>query len=172
MGLAESLPTDWLMDTEDLRSGRGWLRIFPMKDDPMDAQSGGTMAGEARRQLLDLRQGLLALHKALIDSERRVYEETFGSIESQNHFLQLLINDPWFAWLHPVSELVVLIDETLESDEPLTVESAGRLRSRTRALLVASEEGDGFPRSYFEALQREADVVMAHADVARSLKAT
>ncbi|MBC8002942.1 MAG: hypothetical protein H7X97_10180 [Opitutaceae bacterium] len=142
-----------------------------MKDDPMDAQSGGTKAGETRQQLLDLRQRLLALHKALIDSERKAYEETFGIIESQNRFLQLLISDPWFAWLHPVSELVVLIDETLEADEPPTVECVVTLRTRTRALLVASEEGDGFPRSYFEALQREAEVVLAHADVARCLKA-
>jgi hypothetical protein len=37
-------------------------------------------------------------------------------------------------------------------------------------LLVASEEGQGFARSYFEALQREPDVVMAHAEVGKCLK--
>ena len=159
------------MAMEDLPSGLPWLRMGPMKDDPMDAQSGGTKAGELKKQLHDLRQGLLVLHKALIESERKAYEETFGAIESQNRFLQLLISDPWFAWLHPVSELVVLIDETLEAEEPLTAEGVVRLRRQTRSLLVASEEGDGFPRSYFEALQRDADVVLAHADVARCLKA-
>lgn len=141
-----------------------------MKDDPMDTPGGGTKAAAVKQQLLDLRQGLLVLHKALIDSERKAYEDTFGAIESQNRFLQLLIGDPWFAWLHPVSKLVVLMDETIEADEPITVECAGRLRSQTRALLVASEEGDGFPRSYFEALQREPEVVLAHADVTRCLK--
>jgi len=38
-------------------------------------------------------------------------------------------------------------------------------------LLTASEEGEGFPRRYFEALQRQPVVVLAHADVRRALKA-
>ena len=37
-------------------------------------------------------------------------------------------------------------------------------------LLTASEDGDGFPRRYFEALQRQPAVVLAHADVRRALK--
>ncbi len=35
-----------------------------------------------------LRQGVLKLHKALIDSERVTYEQTVGRIQSPNHFLQ------------------------------------------------------------------------------------
>ena len=126
-------------------------------------------ANQLRQQLSALRDSLLALHKALIESERIVYEQTFGTIESQNRFLRLLIDDPWFAWLHPLSELVVLMDETLDADESLTRENTTRLVDQTRALLKTSEEGDGFPRSYFEALQREPDVVLAHADVMKRL---
>ena len=142
-----------------------------MKDETNIGPAGLSPADDARRQLGELRRHLLNLHKALIDSERLAYESTFGVIESQNRFLQLLINDPWFAWLHPLSELVVLIDEALDSDEAPSPARAAALIRQTRALLVASEEGDGFPRSYFDALQREADVVLAHADVARCLKA-
>ena len=126
---------------------------------------------ELRQRLNALRDSLLTLHKALIDSERIVYEQTFGTIESQNRFLRLLIDDPWFAWLHPLSELVVLIDETLDEDETVTSENTTRLINQARDLLKASEEGEGFPRSYFEALQREPDVVLAHADVMRQLSA-
>jgi hypothetical protein len=32
---------------------------------------------------------------------------------------------------------------------------------------VASESGEGFSRHYFDALQRDPDVVMAHAKAAR-----
>lgn len=126
--------------------------------------------GEFRQRLTALRDSLLVLHKALIESERIGYEQTFGNIESQNKFLQLLIDDPWFAWLHPLSELVVVIDETLDEDETITAENTKRIINQTRALLKTSEEGDGFPRSYFEALQREPDVVLAHADVMKQLK--
>jgi hypothetical protein len=126
-------------------------------------------ADQPRQDLENLRQSILDLHKTLIDSERAAYEETFGPIESQNKFLQLLISDPWFAWLHPLSELVVVMDEAMDEDEPITADRVTRFREQTKALLKASEEGQGFERSYFEALQREPDVVMAHAEVAKRM---
>jgi hypothetical protein len=128
-------------------------------------------ADQPRQDLENLRQSILDLHKTLIDSERAAYEETFGPIESQNKFLQLLISDPWFAWLHPLSELVVVMDEAMDGDEPITADRVMRFREQTKALLKASEEGQGFERSYFEALQREPDVVMAHAEVAKRMNA-
>jgi len=122
-----------------------------------------------REYLLALRHSILHLHKTLIDSERTVYEQTFGKVESQNQFLQLLIKDPWFVWLHPLSELVVAMDEALEGETPVSAEQVKRFADQTRALLKASEEGQGFERSYYEALQREPDVVLAHAAVTKCL---
>ncbi len=122
------------------------------------------------QRLKDLRQKLLDLHKTLIDYERVTYEQTFGAIKTQNQFLQLLIKDPWFAWLHPISELVVQMDEMLEAKEPLTSGLVKRIFAETRTLLKATEQGQGFGRSYFEALQEEPDVVLAHASVMKCLK--
>jgi hypothetical protein len=45
------------------------------------------------------------------------------------------------------------------------------LVDQVEQLLTASEEGEGFSRRYFEALQRQPAVVLAHADVRRGLKA-
>jgi hypothetical protein len=128
-------------------------------------------ANESRDYLAALRQSMLHLHKTLIDSERTSYEQTFGKVESQNQFLQLLIKDPWFVWLHPLSELVVAMDEALEGEVPLTAEQAKRFAEQARGLLKASEQGEGFERSYYEALQREPDVVLAHAAVTKCLNA-
>lgn len=123
----------------------------------------------SRERLAQLREALLHLHKALVDSERISYEQNIGTIASPNHFLQLLTNDPWFAWLHPVSELIIAMDEALDakSKTPLTDELASALVKRTAILLVATETGEGFPRHYFDALQRDPDVVMAHAEAAK-----
>jgi len=120
-------------------------------------------------QLTELRNALLHLHKALVDSERVTYEQTIGAITSPNHFLQLLTTDPWFAWLQPFSQLIVVIDEAMDSKTPLTAATAEALVKQTRALLVASEIGEGFSKHYDDALQRDPDVVLAHADVARLL---
>jgi hypothetical protein len=127
------------------------------------------MTTHVQRRLQTLRNTLLGLHKALVDSERVTYEQTIGSIPSPNHFLQLLTSDPWFAWLHPLSQLIVAMDEALDENEPLTMVNVDALVEQTRRLLVASESGDGFPKHYFDALQREPDVVLAHAEVVKLL---
>ena len=123
-----------------------------------------------KHQLSELRAALLDLHKALIDSERISYETTIGAIRSPNHFLQLLTGDPWFAWLHPMSQLIVAMDEALDGKEPLTTAVADALVKQTRLLMVASESGDGFSKHYFDALQRDPDVVLAHAQAAKLFK--
>jgi hypothetical protein len=82
-----------------------------------------------------------------------------------------VINDPWFAWLHSLSELVVRIDEVMEPDAPATDADAAALVDQVDRLLTASETGEGFQRRYYEALQRQPAVVLAHADVRRVLKA-
>jgi len=121
------------------------------------------------RQLAELREALFALHKTLIDSERVSYEQTMGTIPSPNHFLQLLTSDPWFAWLQPLSHLVMAVDVALEEKEPLTAPAAATLRQQTGRLLVATETGESFPKHYFDALQRDPDVVLAHASVMKAL---
>ncbi len=121
------------------------------------------------QRLSQLREALFSLHKTLIDSERVSYEQTMGTIPSPNHFLQLLTSDPWFAWLQPLSHLVVAVDVALDEKEPLTAAGVAALRAQTGKLLVATETGDGFPKHYFDALQRDPDVVLAHAHVMKSL---
>lgn len=120
--------------------------------------------GPVEQRLTDLRNGLLRLHKTLLDSERAIYEREVARVKSANELLQLVMYDPWFAWLHELSELVVLIDETLESKEPLNGIDAERFITQARALLMPNETGRGFEKRYFEALQRDPDVVLAHAE--------
>src|SRR5271170_4172804 len=114
---------------------------------------------------------MLQLHKALMDSERIGYEKTFGKIQSPFLFLKLLTEDPWFAWLRPVSQLIAEIDVALDAKEPLTAASVDALMSRIRIMLVPTEGGEGFAQHYDEALQRDPDVVFAHAAVAKLLRA-
>lgn len=120
-----------------------------------------------RARLETLRSSLLNLHKALVESERVEYEHTVGKIPSPNHFLHLLTNDPWFAWLSPLSRLIVSIDEALDGEEPLTQAGVEGLVKEAAGLLVASESGEGFAQNYFEALQRDPDVVMAQGEVTK-----
>ena len=127
--------------------------------------------GDVRQSLAELREALLRLHKALIESDRTGYEKTFGRIASPYQFWQLLTDDAWFAWLRPVSQLVAAMDEMLDGKVTLTVAGVDGLSARAKSLLVAVPGDDGFSGHYDEALQRDPDVVFAHADVAMCLRA-
>ena len=118
-----------------------------------------------RAPLVSLRNGLLRLHKVILDSERASYEHEIERIRSSGHFLELVLHDPWFAWLHELSELIVLIDETLDERTPLSAPDTGRLKQKARDLLVPDENGKGFALRYFEAMQRDPDVVVAHGEM-------
>ena len=130
-------------------------------------------ASDATRDSLKvLRQGLLRLHKALLDLERRDYERARGRIGNSYEFLQLVLKDPWFDWLHRLSELIVQIDETLDphSETPATEADAKALLERAKALLVPAETGSEFQKNYFLALQQSPDVVLLHSDVIKLLR--
>ena len=126
---------------------------------------GGGAVGALRA----LRRSLLQLHKALVDSERLTYERVQGRIANSGALLQLVLHDPWFVWLRPISALVVQIDELLDADEPATGADARGLLAEARTLLTPAEEGNGFAANYYEALQRDPGVVLAHAEVSRVL---
>jgi hypothetical protein len=131
--------------------------------DCMPAYESGT--DPVRDELVAVRNGLLRLHKIVLDSERAVYEREIERIRSSGHFLELVLHDPWFAWLHELSQLIVLIDEALDAQNPPGAIDAARLRKQARALLLPAEEGIGFARRYFEALQRDPEVVVAHGSM-------
>ena len=120
-------------------------------------------------RLYGLRLGLLRLHKTLLDFERITYERFHGRVETSGELLQLVLNHGWFAWLRPVSELVVQIDNMLSADDPITVGDAAALIDQTRILLNPSETGNSFERQYYNALQYSPDVVLAHANLSQLL---
>ena len=131
----------------------------------------GLEPADVRQRLTALREALLHLHKALLDSERISYEAAFGQISSPYQFLHLLTNDPWFAWLAPVTQLVAAMDVLLDAKEPLTADGVEALVQQAGKLLVATPDGEGFSRHYDEALQRSPDVILAHAAAAKLIRA-
>lgn len=125
-----------------------------------------------RESLKQLRQALLRLHKLLLELERRDYERARGRIANSYEFLQIVLKDPWFDWLHRLSELIVQMDEALDtrdSETPTTEADAGALVERAKTLLAPAESGSEFQKNYFLALQQSADVVLLHSEVMRLL---
>ena len=118
-----------------------------------------------RQKLENTRHALLHEHKALLEAERVAYERMRGRIESNGAFLQLVLHDPWFAWLRPVSELIAQIDEWLDEKQPAPdAAQVGETMLAQARELRPLEQGTEFQRRYYKLLQESPAVAVAHAE--------
>ena len=124
----------------------------------------------SKSQLLELSQKLLELHRALLQYERKNYEERFGKVGSPGKFLDLLMTDAHFAWLRELSGLIVGIDELADSKEPAAGKQISDLITYTKSLLSGSKEGNRFAQNYLAALQKDPHVAVCHGQVMQLLK--
>lgn len=138
--------------------------------DPAAITAPASLSDATRSQLKDLRTKMLDLHKVLLEDAKSAYELDRGRVGNNAQLLQLVISDPWFSWLHHLSGLIVRIDESIAKDAPTSEADAAAIVEEAERLLTASEGGDEFQKRYFEALQRQPAVVLAHGDVRRALK--
>ena len=123
----------------------------------------------AEKLLGDLRQALLRLHKTLLDWERAGYERIHGR-QTSNDLLNALLHDPQFAWLRPISQLIVRIDELLGEKTPPMRNDVDAVVLQVRALTSPNAEGNIYERRYDTVLQENPDAVFAHRDVLKLLK--
>jgi catechol 2,3-dioxygenase len=137
---------------------------------PAAAAASVPMSAGTRARLGELRTRLLDLHKTLLDDAKVAYEMDRGRIPSTGALLQLVIGDPWFAWLQRLSGLIVRIDEMTAADAEATDADAKALFEQIDRLLIPSETGAEFARRYFEAMQRQPAVVLAHGAVKKVLR--
>ena len=122
------------------------------------------MGPEVPALLTKIRGALLRLHKTLLDWERRHYERTHGR-QSTTDLLNAFLQDAHFAWLRPMSQLIVRIDEMLEDPTPPTSAQAHAVVAHLMALTSPNETAEGDQRRYDQALQENPETVFAHRDL-------
>ncbi len=124
-----------------------------------------TLTDETRRKLKDLSKAFLRLHKTLLDDAKAEYEKVNGKIPNANVYLQLVLDDPHFAWLRKISSLIALIDEAVSIRRPATESESQALINEARILLGFEDADEDFNNKLQNALQNSADAVVGHNDV-------
>jgi hypothetical protein len=128
---------------------------------------------EIRKRLDELTHALRPLHKTLVELVRAAYEKRHGRpIAGPVQLFQLLTQDPFFAWLHPMSALMAEIDELYDQKEPIEPADVDAVRKTLEGLVGdrgQEPSPDSFVSRYLEILQDSPDVVMAHARLRKSL---
>ncbi len=120
----------------------------------------GNLTDETRQKLKELSKALLRLHKSLLDSAKVEYEAKNGAIASVNQYLQLVLDDPHFAWLRKISSLIALIDEAVSIRRPANEIEARALLTEAKNLLNFEDEEEAFNDKFQAALQKDANAVV------------
>ena len=118
-----------------------------------------------RQRLVEVRRGLMRLHKALIDAERVEWERSRGPVTNAQ-LLQALIEDPFFAWLRPFSGLIVKIDEALAGDDAVSEAGARAFVEQARDLVAVDEGDEPTVNRYDRVCRRDPSVLLLHVELA------
>lgn len=113
-----------------------------------------------------LRHNLLELHRTIVAFERAGYERRVGEVGAAA-FLRVLIEDEAYAWMRPLSELIVEIDE--DSEQP-AAEVEAALFAEAQALLRIDFTGTTFQQRYAWLIEQSPEVAFAHGAVIQVLK--
>jgi len=124
-----------------------------------------------RTALRETSKTLLPLHRALIDAAKTDYVAATMLQVTPTELLRLITDDPFFAWLKPVTSLIVDIDEMARKD--FEAADVAAIADRIEKLFGPTADAE-FAAKYVPILQREVDVAIAHAalrDAMRNLRA-
>lgn len=117
---------------------------------------------QSQQQLRQLRPLLLKFHKALLEHERAIYEQTYGAIANTGEYFQLVLGHEWFNWLRPISQMIVRIDEQLHAKKPEAAESATMLLAEVQTLMNPVEDGTIAEQRYYQAIQQNPEIAQMH----------
>ena len=121
-----------------------------------------------RLALRELSRALLPLHRQLIEHAKAEYASAVGPVAPPAEMIQMLTDDPFFAWLKPVTALIVHIDEMVRTDfEP---EAAFAVGDRVQDLFTRGDPAALFTQRYVPALQSDVGLAIAHADLRKALE--
>lgn len=119
-----------------------------------------------RASLREISRKLIPLHRALIEELRLEYSAAVEPVEQPTRLLRLINEDPFFAWLKPMTTLIVDIDEMATRDfETADVEA---IVKRVEHMFGGSADGE-FSDRYKAILQRSVDVAAGHAALRSAL---
>ena len=128
----------------------------------MDKAPDDLTAAIAVARLRALRTVVLALHKAVLDAERGRYALVHGPVGGPHQVLRLVMDDPFFAWLRPLSDFVIQADIRLSDGKILLPSDVDRFASHLRSVVQSESLTDRFAVEYRRTLQDVPEVVVLH----------
>ncbi|HXG57763.1 MAG TPA: hypothetical protein VNL91_01935 [Thermoanaerobaculia bacterium] len=135
-----------------------YARTMHTPDDPSRAR--------LRAALREISQVLIPLHRTLIHAAKADYAFGYENVSGPGHLLRLLDEHPFFAWLKPLTALIVDIDEMARVD--FEEAEFDRIAERIE-LLFGTTPDPAFAEPYVRILQQNVDVAMHHGALRQTI---
>lgn len=121
---------------------------------------------QPRKTLGALSRTMQDLHRQILELERAAHP---GLPATQ--MLDRLINDPDWAWLRPVSQLIADIDHAVDTAPEVTQHELEAVAGQIRDMIYGPRESpnDGFLARYRPLLQQSAALAARHGELKRLL---
>jgi hypothetical protein len=127
---------------------------------------------DPRNNLAEISLRLREVHESLVRALQVSFEKLHGRVETNGKLFELVLHDPLFAWLRPMSKLIAELDGLVDDpDVRVDFSRVDAVRNTIERWTCGTGEADEFADSYRVFLQAEPNVVMAHAALKQELAA-
>jgi hypothetical protein len=126
--------------------------------------------GNSSKAKLDrMAAAMRTLHKALIDQTQREYERSHGKVNSPYALFALVTSDPAFAWLQPMTRLIVEMEDLVgRKEKPPEEPEVAEMRKKVDGLLTTS--GDPFSDKYLGLIQSSPEIAVENGKLHSTLR--
>ena len=124
---------------------------------------------EQRDKLKVLTASFARIHKMLLELQMSDLERAQGAEIKPAARLGILLNDPAFAWLRNLSQLMAIADDVYFQKEEITSEQMSRIKTASSDLFIVGKTPE-FTEHYNLAAQKSTPVMLEHAQIVKTLR--
>lgn len=124
-----------------------------------------------REKLGQISSAMMKIHKLLLEEEMEAREAAINKILPPTERLNVLLNDPEFAWLRVMSQLMAYVDEIFFQKEPVLEKQLKEVEEKVEALFALQNESE-FTYRYKSKLSTIPDLMIQHGLLKVALKKT
>lgn len=124
---------------------------------------------ENREKLGQISAAMMKIHKLLLEEEMEAREIAINKVIPPAERLNVLLNDPEFAWLRALSQLMAYVDEIFFQKEPVLERQLKEAEEKVEALFALQNESE-FAYRYRSKLSTIPDLMIQHGLLKVALK--
>ncbi len=122
-----------------------------------------------RNKLNEVAQALRSTHSTLLEVVKKEYEAQHEIVNGPFAYFQLVMNDPAFQWLRPLSGMMANLDDLLDHKRDLKPADCERIKLEVETLLVQTPE-NVFALNFKNRETTDNDVKVRHLEILNSLE--